>query len=181
MSKDPTCIQPYLQNFNFFFLYECPQCHSRYSVNMGIQLELRFSQLQKRAVFNFQSFQEKRLSLWCFTQCLPCNFNPWNHPFMTFPSNIRGWQPTEEGVLCVRKVHGFLKMFRSVIWFNLLPSSCKWLFRCGPCWYFVRLSNYFTPCTNWTPFFFPFENQVISILQFDQIRANSRTLALVSL
>lgn len=61
---------------SIFFLYECPQCHSRYSVNMGIQLELRFSQLQKRAVFNFQSFQEKRLSLWCFTQCLPCNFNP---------------------------------------------------------------------------------------------------------
>lgn len=127
MSKDPTCIQPYLQNFNFFLLYECPQCHSRYSVNMGIQLELRFSQLQKRAVFNFQSFQEKRLSLWCFTQCLPCNFNPWNHPFMTFPSNIRGWQPTEEGVLCVHKVHRFLKMFRSVIWFNLLPSSCNHL------------------------------------------------------
>lgn len=28
---------------------------------------------------------------------------------MTFPSNIRGWQPREEGVLCVRIVHRFLK------------------------------------------------------------------------
>lgn len=153
MSKDPTCIQPYLQNFNFF-------CYmNALSVTVGTLWIWVFSlnygsvSYRTRAVFNFQSFQEKRLSLWCFTQCLPCNFNPWNHPFMTFPSNIRGWQPTEEGVLCVCKVHGFLKMFRSVIWFNLLPSSCKWLFRCGPCWYFVRLSNYFTPCTNWTPFF----------------------------
>lgn len=126
MSKDPTCIQPYLQNFNFFSYMNA------LSVTVGTLWIWVFSlnygsvSYRKELCLIFSHFRRKGFLFGAL---------PSVYLVISIPEIILLWlspvisevDSQLKKVLCVRKVHRFLKMFRSVIWFNLLPSSCNHL------------------------------------------------------